>query len=1162
MLRRRPPAQVRQEVSGGRQGTVIQAGTVERLNLYVRIGAPGLLAVLGVVLLLHRPELPVPDGWGLGPVWAGWLCLGAAPVLWAAVRLLSALRRRREAIWGSARVLDEAADDVAEALLRQYEDDDRLRQADDPQTLDILWRGPADGPGEHERSIADYFEDSATVPDRRLVVLGPAGAGKSVLVLRLARDLLRRRAGRAAGSGAAGPVPVVVPLASWNTGQGLEAWAAGQLSAEHPQACAPVPGASPERMAALLVDTGRVLLVLDGFDELPEAAREVAFAELRAMPESRPFVLTSRPEEYGERVPADSDFLRTEIRLEPLTPQAISDYLSAGGRRARWRNVVGRLTEEEPGRSPEARLLLRALDVPLMVGLARTAYGPDDEDRHPDELVEPGRFAGVGELQRHLYAAYLDAVYNPSRSWRELHGGSSPDEARKWAGFLAARMQAAGLTEFAWWELDREVPWWVRTLGLVPAFVVAGVCLYLTGFGEPWWQQHLADVPLWGGFAAAAAFAWGFAGISTARGQGGWRLPPHRFTGLSTRRLLAALRRRGVRWAVGVIGGGLAAGWTTALVRGSVPGAVGMALASAVVLLAAVVHLLGAVWLTADTALADSPEGLLRADRRGVLTLGLLDPLRNRPPGSPHALLTLPAPMLLWWQVFGPGRHYVSACDWIVVVVGSLVSWLLYDMAVSAWGRYTVARLWLAAGGKLPRRFMAFLRDAHRRGVLRQAGGFYQFRHIELRDRLAEDVSAHGADGGGGSGDGRRPGRVRGRVDKSLEWVLDACGTVAALLLCSGVLGMAPTLPVQGLPGACSLLDERDLRQVMSDGVAQPHDNGTRCSVTEQAPFAPQARIDLSAQWYRTSVRWDGVQEAKARFDLGRKGTAEHVALHGLGDEAYAVFLRSSIWKGVEGDVPPWQAMLVARHGNAVISMEYGEEFATKQRITAVAETLFRRALRAAGPQWTESDTGVDADLADLPKTRIPEEGRHRFSYYRREWRGSVHGATWKGQERSYLWRLRNFPFAFRAPTQIDCGLGLRSTDDETGLTVRECEPPGQPEDAVLPSPDIRIELAQVYCGRDCDREDRDVLLRGERRSRSAEADWKNAGIGASYAIRETAGAEDRYEMLLWRPFAYRGEDGKWVEFLLWVGVETSEREKQLAQKIVNDIFTQTGGNQ
>jgi hypothetical protein len=32
---------------------------------------------------------------------------------------------------------------------------------------------------------------------------------------------------------------------------------------------------------------------------------------------------------------------------------------------------------------------------------------------------------------------------------------------------------------------------------------------------------------------------------------------------------------------------------------------------------------------------------------------------------------------------------------------------------------------------------MTFLGDAHRRGVLRQAGAVYQFRHARLQDHLA-----------------------------------------------------------------------------------------------------------------------------------------------------------------------------------------------------------------------------------------------------------------------------------------------------------------------------------------------------------------------------------------------------------------------------------------
>ncbi|WP_394618876.1 DMT family transporter [Lentzea sp. JNUCC 0626] len=55
-----------------------------------------------------------------------------------------------------------------------------------------------------------------------------------------------------------------------------------------------------------------------------------------------------------------------------------------------------------------------------------------------------------------------------------------------------------------------------------------------------------------------------------------------------------------------------------------------------------------------------------------------------------------------------------------------------------AWGAFGCTRLWLAACGHIPVRFMTFLDDAHRRGVLRQVGAVYQFRHARLQERLAD----------------------------------------------------------------------------------------------------------------------------------------------------------------------------------------------------------------------------------------------------------------------------------------------------------------------------------------------------------------------------------------------------------------------------------------
>jgi hypothetical protein len=53
-----------------------------------------------------------------------------------------------------------------------------------------------------------------------------------------------------------------------------------------------------------------------------------------------------------------------------------------------------------------------------------------------------------------------------------------------------------------------------------------------------------------------------------------------------------------------------------------------------------------------------------------------------------------------------------------------------------SWGAYLLSQSWLATRGQTPLQLNRFLEDAHRRGVLRQVGAAYQFRHARLHDRL------------------------------------------------------------------------------------------------------------------------------------------------------------------------------------------------------------------------------------------------------------------------------------------------------------------------------------------------------------------------------------------------------------------------------------------
>ena len=120
-----------------------------------------------------------------------------------------------------------------------------------------------------------------------------------------------------------------------------------------------------------------------------------------------------------------------------------------------------------------------------------------------------------------------------------------------------------------------------------------------------------------------------------------------------------------------------------------------------------------------DLTKATSPTAVLARDRQAALLLMFTAGLGF---GLVVGLVALP----------GAGLAGLGAGLGAGLVIGAVM--ILFQ---SAWASYMIARGWLALHHQLPWSLMAFLADAHRRGVLRQAGAVYQFRHIELQHRLA-----------------------------------------------------------------------------------------------------------------------------------------------------------------------------------------------------------------------------------------------------------------------------------------------------------------------------------------------------------------------------------------------------------------------------------------
>lgn len=1076
----------------------------------------------------------------------------------AGARVRRRLLSKRAEAWRSERSLTKTANALAENLAFGYGQDERWRQIRDPEPIEVAWR-PRDGSGDGEGvgdgeprlgSVARFFAASR----QRLVVLGGPGAGKSVLALRLAHELLEER-----GPTGDEPVPVLVPLASWNPERGLFRWLAEQLAAEHPGACTPVPGAPPADVAFELLRTRRLLPVLDGFDELPPGVRKAAMRELKeSLRGGHRFVLTSRVQEYQEPVrEVGDDFLRDEIELCPLTDEAVAAHLNPHGRPgARWAGVLARLGDGQE-RSPEVTRLRETLRVPLMVTLAKVAYAREGAD--PGELLERARFGSRQEIEQHLYDAFLDAAYSASHDDRAANGGWDPERAREWAGFLAARMRERHEQDLAWWRLDREVPPLVRVLGLVPAYLLSIAVVAWLGFGETvvWvtavWGtprdgtpvQPPWTAPLWGMYAALCAAAlmetW-------LKDRSDWHRAPYRLAPPSVRKLRQALGRRAYRVGAALAVAALATGWAL----GAEPRLLGAAACAIVTLVCW--RALGAVWVPTDPFLARSPAALLRSDRATALGFGWLPPLRNL--FLPLVVLCLPLVFLVSWSETG-GRYAVDTLAWAVTVTATLVAWLSYAVTASAWGRYTAARLYLAMVGRLPLRLMRFLEDAHRRGVLRQSGGVYRFRHIELRDRMARAARERTA-----TVPGPRPWphRAGGAV-------VAGAGVVGVLvMLPAGLLTEAATGPVHTLPTACALISEQDLghltvrpRKPPQVATYWPPADSTRmdvCTVEEESPLARSVRVEVRT----VLVEARGSAHAPARAERllpefpVHRGAGRVTSEDGLGDEAV---LRvgpmlsnkyfESWWDGRSRN-HPGRAVVTARVDNVVISVSYAEEFADHDRLTAVARILAANALRRAG--LDDPATRADSrSLADVPKSGIPEEGT-RFERYVDRPSRPLYGAVWEDDESSYIRKSGHPALAFRVPRHTDCA-PVGDRDLRSGH--QSCQ--GRPDlvDAGV-APDVRIDIWHRDCGAGVSCSPEEIRAFPKEMPGLERARWTNhEEATAFYAVEYTGGGE-RYRMSLRRGWTH-GDD---QPFLFAASVEVPAEQAEMAQKIVNGIFAQT----
>ncbi|MCE7000242.1 helix-turn-helix domain-containing protein [Saccharothrix sp. S26] len=646
--------------------------------------------------------------------------------------------------------LAEAVDALASAVHARWLREEEQQQVHDPVPLPVRWRlapeplrddwadvrsarpGQAARPLDLSGRLDQVVEVYRRIPSSRLIVLGRAGAGKTILTTRFVLDLLATRA-------PTDPVPVIFGLGSWNPARAeLRDWLADQLVRDHPGLAAPGPGGST--LAAALVDAHRVLPVLDGFDEVAGGLHRAALAALNAT--TLPLLVTSRVDEYRAAVAA-TGVLRAAgaVELVDLAPADVADYLprTTGHARNPWQPVLDHVREH-----PDSALAA-VLTTPLMVALARRIYS-DTPGNDPAELVDPDRFDGRESIERHLLAGFVPAVYRQRPGARTY----DLDHVRHWLGHLAAHLTRLGTHDLAWWQLGSSLS--RRARALVVALVV---------FGGVWLTDVVVESLLIGevsgqlvGYGAVVALlagaSFGLVHGHLARVQ---PLEPVRFRLRLRAGPGSTWPRVRVRAGMGLLFGALVGcsyGVLMILVKWLVAGRVvtpAMVLVDAGVFTAVFASgsalafgLVAAGEWPQDIRSAASPAGLLDSNRRTVLVqTAIFAPLFAVFFAATTWLIAVALRSLPGGGPFGVVIAWPGLAGVVLGLVGGFGGGFGYVISMTAWGQWVVfARFWLPLTGRLPWAVHAFLDDAYRRGVLRRAGAVHQFRHARLQDHLAE----------------------------------------------------------------------------------------------------------------------------------------------------------------------------------------------------------------------------------------------------------------------------------------------------------------------------------------------------------------------------------------------------------------------------------------
>lgn len=529
------------------------------------------------------------------------------------------------------------------------------------------------------------------VASGRIQIVGAPGAGKSATAILLLLDALKSRSQADDQQRRDIPVPVIFTLHGWDPATTtVEDWITGKLT-EIPL----LRGRGGARVARSLLVEKRIAVFLDGLDEIPENVRPEA---LRALSDQTDFrvVLLSRSVELEDAAGRSALVGAATLELQPVAREKAWAYLReqlVDPAPVAWRTVLDAIVED-----PDCPLA-QALTSPLAITLLRDAYPANAE---PDELLDISRFPTAEAIERHLLDHSLVVAYSPKPG--QPRPRYSLKHAERVLGYVAHKLN--GSRDLAWWITPR---WISLSERVITAVLVIFILITVPGFLVSALRGTNGEFLRYLG-ASAVGLA-----LGTLRfGLMGAAKPKRVLFLLS--RTPATRRRLWLGFVIGaLIGNGFLMGFWGLLGDGTVE------------LLVKLV-LVGGTWFglaglviarltqsnVSDTSSAD-PRRMWFQDLTSGLTFGLV----------------------LSFAVLAPAWAEGVIGGTETIIFGAILAFAIGISLTVTWAAF-LAQMYLWSDGRIPIRFVRFLEDARKRGVLRVVGPVYQFRHATLQDRLVE----------------------------------------------------------------------------------------------------------------------------------------------------------------------------------------------------------------------------------------------------------------------------------------------------------------------------------------------------------------------------------------------------------------------------------------